>query len=140
MWDLTVPGNNDHDFYVIAGNPGQSKYGNHAYDGLAEVAAVLVHNSGGMDGCSDAAYQGVLHIKDEVANGNMSHDLGMSDDDLADYLDTYANSGTGQPLKGGGVGWYDSSRGVMIIQRGEYSMTAFKTSPENFLSRLDPSR
>jgi hypothetical protein len=64
----------------------------------------------------------------------------MSDDDLADYLDTYANSGTGQPLKAGGVGWYDSSRGVMIIQRGEYSMSAFKTSPENFLSRLDPSR
>ena len=93
-----------------------------------------------MNGCSDAAYQGVLHIKDEVAQGNMTHDLGMGDDELADYLDTYTNSGTGQPLKAGGVGWYDSSRGVMIIQRGEYSMSAFKTSPENFLSRLDPSR
>ena len=99
MWDLTVPGNNDHDFYVIAGNAGQSKNGDRAYYGLAEVAAVLVHNSGGMNGCSDPAYQGVLHIKDEVANGNLSHDLGMSDNELADYLDTYANSGTGQPLK-----------------------------------------
>jgi len=28
MWDLTVPGNNDHDFYVING-----------------LAAVLVHNA-----------------------------------------------------------------------------------------------
>jgi hypothetical protein len=41
-------------------------------------------------------------------------DLGMSDDELADYLDMYANSGTGQPLKAGGVGWYDSIRGVTI--------------------------
>jgi hypothetical protein len=69
----------------------------------------------------------------------MSHALGMSDDELADYLDGYANSGTGQTIKGGGVGWYDSSRGVMIIQRGEYSMTAFRTSPKNFASRLDPN-
>jgi hypothetical protein len=30
MWDLTVPGNNDHDFYVVAG-----------------TALVLVHNAGG---------------------------------------------------------------------------------------------
>jgi hypothetical protein len=44
MWDLTVPGNNDHDFYVVAGD-----------------TPVFVHNSGGMDGCSDAAYQAVLH-------------------------------------------------------------------------------
>jgi RHS repeat-associated protein len=46
MWDLTVPGNNDHDFYVVAG------------DGTA----VLVHNCGGQipynsDDLSSAAYQ-----------------------------------------------------------------------------------
>jgi hypothetical protein len=35
MWDLTVPGNNDHDFYVIAG-----------------AASTLVHND---NGCSRAA-------------------------------------------------------------------------------------
>lgn len=92
-----------------------------------------------MDGCSDPAYQGVLHIGEEVAKGNVSHRLGMVDDELADYLDMYANSGTGKAIKGGGMGWYDSSRGVMIIQRGAYSMTAFKTSAENFLSRLDPN-
>ena len=45
MWDLTVPGNNDHDFYVVAGG-----------------TAVLVHNCGGQipynsDELSSAAYQ-----------------------------------------------------------------------------------
>ncbi|WP_211763331.1 RHS repeat-associated core domain-containing protein [Kutzneria sp. CA-103260] len=112
----------------------------HTYYVLAGNTPILVHNVGGMDGCSDPAYQGVLHITDEVAKGNTSHDLGMSEDELADYLDVYANSGTGQAIKGGGVGWYDSNRGVMIIQRNEYSMTAFKTSKDNFESRLDPNR
>jgi hypothetical protein len=42
MWDLTVPGNNDHDFYVTAGS-----------------AAVLVHNCGSGT------------ITDEVMNGHV---------------------------------------------------------------------
>lgn len=37
MWDLTVPGNNDHDFYVEPG-----------------ATAVLVHNDNGTPGCSPA--------------------------------------------------------------------------------------
>jgi hypothetical protein len=37
MWDLTVPGNNDHDFYVQPG-----------------ATAVLVHNDNGTPGCSPA--------------------------------------------------------------------------------------
>jgi hypothetical protein len=36
MWDLTVPGNNDHDFYVIP-------------DSDTATSAVLVHNCGPMD-------------------------------------------------------------------------------------------
>jgi hypothetical protein len=36
MWDLTVPGNNDHDFYVIP-------------DSDIAASAVLVHNCGPMD-------------------------------------------------------------------------------------------
>ena len=42
MWDLTVPGNNDHDFYVepaISGN-------HHSNDILPGNAAILVHNCG----------------------------------------------------------------------------------------------
>jgi len=42
MWDLTVPGNNDHDFYVLPEESG----GGSAYHRVDEhgVTAVLVHN------------------------------------------------------------------------------------------------
>ena len=45
MWDLTVPGNNDHDFYVLAGSPGQSENSHHTYHVVAGDTPVLVHNS-----------------------------------------------------------------------------------------------
>jgi hypothetical protein len=41
MWDLTVPGNNDHDFYVLA--VGASV---RTYHGLAGATPILVHNTG----------------------------------------------------------------------------------------------
>jgi hypothetical protein len=90
-----------------------------------------------MDGCSDAAYQGVLHITEEVAREGAGgvHDLGMSQDELADYLDNYANT-PGQLLNDGATGWYDAERGVTIIQRSEYSMTAYKQSIEYYMSKL----
>jgi hypothetical protein len=34
MWDLTIPGNNDHDFYVVLAS--------------SDTATVLVHNCGGV--------------------------------------------------------------------------------------------
>ena len=43
MWDLTVPGNNDHDFYVQPG-----------------ATAVLVHNDNGTQGCSPAEQAAAL--------------------------------------------------------------------------------
>jgi RHS repeat-associated protein len=42
MWDLTVPGNNDHDFYVLTAVVGSVRTGNITSDG----APVLVHNCG----------------------------------------------------------------------------------------------
>lgn len=42
MWDLTVPGNDDHDFYVI---PAQTNGGHDTYGVVEGVAPVLVHNS-----------------------------------------------------------------------------------------------
>jgi hypothetical protein len=42
MWDLTVPGNGDHDFYVLPA-PSSS---HHAYHVLARNTPVLVHNGG----------------------------------------------------------------------------------------------
>jgi hypothetical protein len=122
MWDLTVEV--DHNFYVDFGS-----------------GSVLVHNAGGMDECSDAAYQGVLHIRDEIAaegpGGSHGWAANMSDDALADYLDEFVTGAPGQALKGGGVGWYDPDRGVAIIQRGEYSMTGYSMSYEDFLAKLE---
>ena len=45
MWDLTVPGNNDHDFYVL---PASSDGGRDAYHAEADGTSILVHNSGGL--------------------------------------------------------------------------------------------
>jgi len=61
MWDLTVPGNNDHDFYVIASTDGTRQLG-HESGGtyLAEPGSVpiLVHNTACPDGFDyDAASQ-----------------------------------------------------------------------------------
>jgi hypothetical protein len=44
MWDLTIPGDNDHDFYVLAGNLGQPGNGQHAFGGAARVVPLLAHN------------------------------------------------------------------------------------------------
>ena len=41
MWDLTVPGNNDHDFYVLAV---QASGDAHVLDAIAESTPILVHN------------------------------------------------------------------------------------------------
>ena len=41
MWDLTVPGNNDHDFYVLPAEPGSHR----GYYSVAGDTAVLVHNN-----------------------------------------------------------------------------------------------
>ena len=43
MWDLTVPGNNDHDFYVLPAKPSSQR----GYYSVAGDTAVLVHNTSG---------------------------------------------------------------------------------------------
>jgi hypothetical protein len=45
MWDLTVPGNDDHDFYVV---PAPSDGGHETYHVEAEGASILAHNAGGL--------------------------------------------------------------------------------------------
>jgi hypothetical protein len=53
MWDLTVPGNNDHDFYVL---PAESDgTGQHYHVNQDGVTAVLVHN------CDDAEMARMIH-------------------------------------------------------------------------------
>jgi hypothetical protein len=53
MWDLTVPGNNDHDFYVVASG-----------------TSVLVHNSGGIGDCptSDSGPEQTAHGAERAAD------------------------------------------------------------------------
>ena len=127
MWDLTVPGNNDHDFYVVAGG-----------------APILVHNSGGMDGCSDAAYQAVLHNEQEVADGQGNHRIpGMDSttpegaDALANYLDQiYSRPGT-PLLNRTGEAWYDSQRGLYIYRGSGAapSGSVFRAPPSYFTNK-----
>jgi hypothetical protein len=48
MWDLAVPGNNDHDFYVIASTVGAGQFGHGdrvTYHAGAHSVPVLVHNT-----------------------------------------------------------------------------------------------
>jgi hypothetical protein len=45
MWDLAVPGNNDHDFYILPAQTGS----HHAYDVVAGNTPILVHNCGNED-------------------------------------------------------------------------------------------
>jgi hypothetical protein len=54
MWDLTVPGDNDHDFYVVVVGSGSAS------------GAVLVHNE---DGC----LPGAGDVPRKVVNSNMGH-------------------------------------------------------------------
>jgi hypothetical protein len=49
MWDLTVPGNNDHDFYVVPAISMQP-VGRHTYYMAAGSTPILVHNSNGCGG------------------------------------------------------------------------------------------
>ncbi|PJI90922.1 polymorphic toxin-type HINT domain-containing protein [Luteimicrobium subarcticum] len=123
----------------------------HTYYVLAGDTAVLVHNANThgagriprtFEDCSDAAYQGVLHVRDEIARegaaGSHSWASKMTDDELADYLDGYADiaaKGGGTPLKSGGVGWYDHERGVMIIYRNEVSMSTYSVTAEQFAKK-----
>jgi len=79
MWDLTVPGNNDHDFYVV---PEQSDgSAQHAYYAVTGDTPVLVHNSG--PGCGElwihpdkiphhymrTSDEGIMHAKDFGVDG-----------------------------------------------------------------------
>ena len=76
MWDLTVPGNNDHDFYVL---PAQATVA------LTGMAPILVHNCGKNQGIYEFADQsnpGTTYVgktvnfanrlADHVASGRLS--------------------------------------------------------------------
>jgi hypothetical protein len=66
MWDLTVPGNNDHDFYVL---PALVENSRHTYDVTAENVSVLVHN----DSCPVYRVEGTPNTRLSIdENGNVN--------------------------------------------------------------------
>lgn len=60
MWDLTVPGNNDHDFYVL---PAQAD-SRHAPDVVASDTPVLVHNCDTIDFAHGTSLKNAQNIRD----------------------------------------------------------------------------
>jgi hypothetical protein len=66
MWDLTIPGNGDHDFYVIAGIPGQPGNSHHTYHVVAGGTPILVHNAScglpGWDNLADGKQVGKVKV------------------------------------------------------------------------------
>ena len=77
MWDLTVPGNNDHDFYVAAGD-GEG----HATAGFAPV---LVHNGGG--GCGPFVNGDIFLHSFSTGSGNLDVAAQVSHDGPKLHLD-----------------------------------------------------
>ena len=92
MWDSTVPGNNDHDFYVLLAT-GSSRQNYHAVTGNTPV---LVHNSGCFDpaevGARLPSYTGGETSGIGVAAGGRVYDVvsGSKNAD-ADLLETVNN-------------------------------------------------
>jgi RHS repeat-associated protein len=66
MWDLTVPGSGDHDFYVLL----QPVSSDHTYHVEAGATPVLVHNSN----CGQIAYW-TKHGADQATNRNISEEM-----------------------------------------------------------------
>ena len=98
MWDLTVPGNNDHDFYVLAG-----------YDAKTGSVPVLVHN------CDGEVYW--VKVNANMGDAARDYDAGAagSQSGLAPALQYYkADSGTLSTIKFDG---YDTAANQMIDRK-----------------------
>jgi hypothetical protein len=61
MWDLTVLGNNDHDFYVVAG-----------------ATAVLVHNCGTIDFAHGSSLENAQSIMDNGVGRDAAGPCGVA--------------------------------------------------------------
>jgi hypothetical protein len=72
MWDLTVPGNNDHDFYVEPATVLPSTRAG------APAVPVLVHNNND-DGCGDSLFDATPYININVSSGIGGHAAATAD-------------------------------------------------------------
>ena len=104
MWDLTVPGNNDHDFYVAVA-----------------ATAVLVHN------CTEGgkiANNIADHAAERAQAGDGTHYVsGVSPQDLPGYvhqvLDGEVPGVETRYLSGGRVGYWDPAKQAVVIEDGD---------------------
>jgi hypothetical protein len=113
MWDLTVPGNNDHDFYVVA----VQQHSYHAYYAPAGATLVLVHNSG-------------AGLTPEQAKSIQSYEnlIQEHEQKLSDYLgnpDDYDNKGFLQNAPS------DEIRQKIIDGRARHLQQEIKTFQDN---------
>ncbi len=83
MWDLTVPGNYDHDFYVLA-NSGHSPESLPLSGAIEFSVPILVHNC---DQGEEIAQNIVAHTSDRVHQGDGTHYIaGVSPGDYVSYI------------------------------------------------------
>ncbi|MQY06986.1 polymorphic toxin-type HINT domain-containing protein [Actinomadura macrotermitis] len=117
--------------------------GLHTYYVLAGSTPLLVHNDGGDDEPCDAAWQGALHLQDEIARGNGNHaipGIDMDDvDDVAKYLDDVMKT-KGYELKDGGTAWYDPDKGYFVLKKNEYSGTGRQMTPQEWQIYLQKNK
>lgn len=104
----------------------------HTYYVRLAGTAVLVHNE---ETC-DAAYQGSLHLSEEIAKGNANHRIpGIDPDDVTGmekYLDDWMKKKPDATGPDGVQYWYDEQRGYMILKKNEYSGTGRQMTPEEW--------
>ena len=111
--------------------------GVHAQFVLAGNRSALALKSAA-DECSDAAYQGALHIIDEFERGNLNHAIpgvNMKSDKAVDQIATYLDkimATKGRSVQGGKSAWYDAETELMILKKSEYSATARQMSPDKW--------
>lgn len=86
MWDLTVPGNDDHDFYVLSAQADNS----HTYNVAADGTPALVHN------CDEDLYSIDDHVIPRHTPGGAEADPTKSLFDPEFDLERLAEGSAGQ--------------------------------------------
>lgn len=106
--------------------------GVHTYYVRLAGTAILVHNE---ETC-DAAYQGSLHLAEEIEKGNVNHKIPDIDADdvegMEKYLDGWMKKTPDFKGPDGVEYWYDEKRGYMILKKNEYSGSGRRMTQEEW--------
>ena len=119
MWDLTIPGNNDHDFYVLAGSLNQSGDSHRTYHVVAGDTPVLVHNSN----CPTARFvvdsNGVVTDRNPPSRGLTDRTTlgGANEAEAMELVQEYPQYGNRLPLTMGDPRWPADDGGLRWSKR-----------------------